>query len=299
MNVKKGLLALTLLAAFGSCKKNAVDYQKGGIDESKVYQKPITYDQIELVSNLEKITLILEDLYKEKKNLKLVNAAIYSRAYTDESVLLKDLIQPGVSILPANKKFVALCNKWNVNLQAFSDNFWVAAKEKNDTKLLAFLAVIQTIHLPVQNLNNNPFGADNQTNNQNNNSQVSIYFPYSSEYDYSASGESYGPVASLVAASAEADEALGFQPENINEKFNTVKKGTRKYWRTAQWLSTGFLWFSWLSHDMANIAVFLPRELPFDMLIGAIAVLIFWLGVIFYNHGGKIQNIVLYQKVLK
>ena len=70
LNVKKGLLALTLLAAFVSCKKNAIDYQKGGIDESKVYQKPITYDQIELVSNLEKITVILEDLYKEKKNIK-------------------------------------------------------------------------------------------------------------------------------------------------------------------------------------------------------------------------------------
>lgn len=79
----------------------------------------------------------------------------------------------------------------------------------------------------------------------------------------------------------------------INEKFNTVKKGTRKYWRTAQFLSTGFLWFSWLSHDMANIAVFLPRELPFDILLGAVVVLIAWLGVIFYTHGGKIQKIVL------
>jgi len=79
----------------------------------------------------------------------------------------------------------------------------------------------------------------------------------------------------------------------INEKFNTVKKGTRKYWSTAQWLSTGFLWFSWLSHDMANIAVFLPRELPFDILLGAVGVLIAWLGVIFYTHGGKIQKIVL------
>ena len=79
----------------------------------------------------------------------------------------------------------------------------------------------------------------------------------------------------------------------INEKFNTVKQGTRKYWRTAQWLSTGFLWFSWLSHDMANIAVFLPRELPLNMLIGAIAVLVAWLGFIFYTHGGKIQKIVL------
>ncbi|MAF68402.1 MAG: hypothetical protein CMH25_03545 [Micavibrio sp.] len=79
----------------------------------------------------------------------------------------------------------------------------------------------------------------------------------------------------------------------INEKFNTVKKGSRKYWRTLQWLSTGFLWFSWLSHDMANIAVYLPREVPLPLLIGAIAVLVFWLGVIFYFQGGKIQNIVL------
>jgi hypothetical protein len=59
LNVKKGLLALTILATAISCKKNAIDYQNGGVDQSKVYQKPITYDQIELVSNLEKITLIL------------------------------------------------------------------------------------------------------------------------------------------------------------------------------------------------------------------------------------------------
>ncbi len=79
----------------------------------------------------------------------------------------------------------------------------------------------------------------------------------------------------------------------INEKFNTVKKGTRKYWRVGQWCATGFLWFSWLSHDMANIAVYLPRQLPFELLIGAIAVLVFWLGVIFKTNGGKIQKIVL------
>ena len=79
----------------------------------------------------------------------------------------------------------------------------------------------------------------------------------------------------------------------MNEKFNTVKKESRKFWRTAQWLSTGFLWFSWLSHDMANIAVFLPRQLPVELLVGAIVVLVSWLGVIFYTQGGKIQKIVL------
>jgi hypothetical protein len=79
----------------------------------------------------------------------------------------------------------------------------------------------------------------------------------------------------------------------INEKFNTVKKEHRAKWRTLQWVSTGFLWFTWLSHDMANIAVFLPRDLPFTLLLGAMGVLIFWLGVIFYTHGGKIQRIIL------
>jgi hypothetical protein len=208
LNVKKSLLALTLLTAVIGCKKNTIDYQNGGVDESKVYQKPITYDQILLVSNLEKITLILEDLYKEKKNLKLVNASIYAKAYTDESVLLKDLINPMHSILPGNKKFVELCSKWNVSLQDFSEAFWKAAHVKNDTQLLDFLNFVQNKHLALQNLSNNPL----DVNYQDQSSEVSIYFPYSSEFDISASGDSYGPVASLVAASAEADEALGFQP---------------------------------------------------------------------------------------
>ena len=79
----------------------------------------------------------------------------------------------------------------------------------------------------------------------------------------------------------------------MNEKYNMVKKDHRSYWRVAQWCATGFLWFSWLSHDMANIAVFLPRELPLWMLIGSILLLVFWLAIIFRSHGGKIQNIVL------
>lgn len=79
----------------------------------------------------------------------------------------------------------------------------------------------------------------------------------------------------------------------INEKFNLVKREHRAFWRVLQWLSTGFLWFSWLSHDMANIAVFLPRELPFEYLVGAIIVLCSWLAFIFWTSGGKIQKIVL------
>ena len=73
-------------------------------------------------------------------------------------------------------------------------------------------------------------------------------------------------------------------------------KATKKeetYWRTAQWLATGFLWFSWLSHDMANVAVFLPRELPLTTLLLVLTVLVVGLAYIFWRQGGKIQNIVL------
>lgn len=79
----------------------------------------------------------------------------------------------------------------------------------------------------------------------------------------------------------------------MNEKYNMVKKENRAKWRTLQWCATGFLWYSWLSHDMANIAVFLPRELPLWMFMGVLTILCGWLGVIFWSSGGKIQQIVL------
>ena len=77
----------------------------------------------------------------------------------------------------------------------------------------------------------------------------------------------------------------------INEKFDEVKNPKR--WRVFQWLTTGFLWYTWLSHDMANIAVFLPRDLPFVMLLAVMGLLTFLLFYIFYEKGGRIQKIVL------
>lgn len=79
----------------------------------------------------------------------------------------------------------------------------------------------------------------------------------------------------------------------LNEKRNSVKREHRVYWRTLQWGSTGLLWFAWLSQDMANIAVFLPRQISFEMLLGVLAILCGWLAVIFWTHGGKIQKVIL------
>ena len=72
-----------------------------------------------------------------------------------------------------------------------------------------------------------------------------------------------------------------------------VKEEHKKAWRVAQWVTTGFLWFTWLSHDMANIAVFLPRQIPWDLMVLVSLIFVFGLGYMFREGGGKIQNIVI------
>jgi hypothetical protein len=72
-----------------------------------------------------------------------------------------------------------------------------------------------------------------------------------------------------------------------------VKEQHKDYWRIAQWVATGGLWWTWLSHDMANIAVFLPREVPLDLMVLISFVFVGGLFFMFRERGGKIQNIVL------
>jgi len=76
-------------------------------------------------------------------------------------------------------------------------------------------------------------------------------------------------------------------------------------WSIAQWLTTGFLWFTWLQQDFANIFVFMPREAvldangevtsmvfaPFTVIAGAL-IMVAMMGYIFKTRGGEIQKIV-------
>ena len=78
----------------------------------------------------------------------------------------------------------------------------------------------------------------------------------------------------------------------INEKFDKVQEKHRRAWVIGQWCTTGFLWYTWLSHDVANIAVFLPRQLPVNLLIVCIVLLSVLLFYIFWDRGGRIQKIV-------
>ena len=95
------------------------------------------------------------------------------------------------------------------------------------------------------------------------------------------------------AVAAVAAYALWLGITKILDENKPVKEEHKVYWRVGQWFTTGFLWWTWLSHDMANIAVFLPREIPIDLMVVISAVFIAGLWYMFREGGGKIQNIVL------
>ena len=80
----------------------------------------------------------------------------------------------------------------------------------------------------------------------------------------------------------------------INEKFDEITTQWKiAFWRNAVWVTSAFLWATWLMHDVANIAVYLPRQLDISLLVIVLvyfSILIFY---IFYIHGGPIQKVVL------
>ena len=79
----------------------------------------------------------------------------------------------------------------------------------------------------------------------------------------------------------------------ILDEFDNVKEEHKRYWRIGQWFTTGCLWFTWLGHDMANIAVFLPRIIPWDLMVAISLLFVMGLGFMFREGGGKIQQIIL------
>ena len=95
------------------------------------------------------------------------------------------------------------------------------------------------------------------------------------------------------AVAAVAAYAIWIGVTKILDEAKPVKEEHKRYWRIGQWVTTGFLWFTWLSHDMANIAVFLPRQIPVDLMVGLSFVFIAGLWWMFREGGGKIQQIVL------
>lgn len=63
------------------------------------------------------------------------------------------------------------------------------------------------------------------------------------------------------------------------------------YWVILQWTTTGYLWSVWLIQDLANIFVFLPRELTAVQGFAGLAIILVFLAFTFANAGGPVQRI--------
>ena len=92
---------------------------------------------------------------------------------------------------------------------------------------------------------------------------------------------------------ATAAYAIWYVVSRWLDETKPVKEEHKAYWRVGQWVTTGFLWWTWLSHDMANIAVFLPRQLDLSLMFMISVVFVGGLAFMFREGGGKIQKIVL------
>lgn len=224
MNLKllNVIAAVGFLLAGTGCKKQDLPQKqiesRTTVNPALVYQKPVTPEEILLVENLGKVTTVFKELYKNNSNLKVVNGAIRAKSYTDESILLKDLIYPQNSRLSSNKEFTNYAANQNISLNAFAANFWNEANKRNDQPFKVFLEALK----PAINLRS----ADGD--------EVTVYFPYSEAFeetqnldessgdrtsdpdteDHESPGEPGGdmPITTLVTAAADADEALGYKP---------------------------------------------------------------------------------------
>ncbi|CAN5670059.1 hypothetical protein BH23PAT1_BH23PAT1_2390 [soil metagenome] len=87
--------------------------------------------------------------------------------------------------------------------------------------------------------------------------------------------------------------SIGLLIKSRRENFKReMTQRNERRWRILQWLSTGFLWSSWLMQDNANAAVFLPRSLSFTQLLFVLAFMVLALGFVFKRRGGEIQQVI-------
>lgn len=78
----------------------------------------------------------------------------------------------------------------------------------------------------------------------------------------------------------------------FDEEKNPIKPENAFKWRILQWSGTAFLVYSWFSQDAANFAVFLPRSLSVNELIGVLLVIMAVIAIVFREKDNKIQRIV-------
>ncbi|MEM9886631.1 MAG: hypothetical protein AAF849_12125 [Bacteroidota bacterium] len=75
---------------------------------------------------------------------------------------------------------------------------------------------------------------------------------------------------------------------------NPLSQSGERIWTVFQWFTTGFLWFQWLTQDLANIYIYLRGGEGLSTLgfAASVAILLGLLAYIFYSKGGAVQKVV-------
>ncbi len=200
------IILLSLILS--SCKKNETSElkikQPLKVDEYKISFKPRTEAELQLVENIQKLSEILKGVYLDQNNVKVVNAAVFAKVYTDESIMVGDLIYPDEGRLANSKRFNYAVTKHNLSISKFVDDFWTLVKKKNDLGFMSFLRILK----PTQILVNSSTAAGY---NPDGFYRVSIYFPYHEEFADESFNASPG-IVSITAATSDADEGIGQIP---------------------------------------------------------------------------------------
>ena len=97
------------------------------------------------------------------------------------------------------------------------------------------------------------------------------------------------------AVAAAAAYGMWWGLSKVLNEHDVVPAWQKPYWRAGQWCTTGLLYFMWLSHDMANFVIFAPRgqALTYPWILFICTTAIMLMGYMFWDKGGKIQEIVL------
>ena len=69
-------------------------------------------------------------------------------------------------------------------------------------------------------------------------------------------------------------------------------KSSKRLWIPLQWCTTGALWCLWLVQDLANVFIYLPRELDGPTMAGSTVLICVGLCVLIGRGGGPVQSIV-------